>query len=149
VNALLSNRPLASAIIAWALAQFLKMVLFAILERQINWRRLIDTGGLPSAHSAFVTGLASGVGVASGLHSSEFAIAAVFALVVMYDAMSLRREAGKHADILNELLLLSIIQEAFKEREALKELLGHTPLEVVCGAALGITIGLIVPVLMK
>lgn len=149
MNALLSNRPLASAIIAWALAQFLKMVLFAFLERQINWRRLIDTGGLPSAHSAFVTGLASGVGVASGLHSSEFAIAAVFALVVMYDAMSLRREAGKHADILNELLLLSIIQEAFKEREALKELLGHTPLEVVCGAALGITIGLIVPVLMK
>jgi acid phosphatase family membrane protein YuiD len=125
------------------------MVLFAILERQINWRRLIDTGGLPSAHSAFVTGLASGVGVASGLHSSEFAISAVFALVVMYDAMSLRREAGKHADILNELLLLSIIQEAFKEREALKELLGHTPLEVVCGAALGITIGLVVPVLMK
>jgi len=149
VNALLTNRPLASAIIAWALAQFLKMVLFAILERQINWRRLIDTGGLPSAHSAFVTGLASGVGVASGLHSSEFAVAAVFALVVMYDAMSLRREAGKHADILNELLLLSIIQDAFKEREALKELLGHTPLEVVCGAALGITIGLIVPVLMK
>jgi len=87
--------------------------------------------------------------VASGLHSSEFAVAAVFALVVMYDAMSLRREAGKHADILNELLLLSIIQDAFKEREALKELLGHTPLEVVCGAALGITIGLIVPVLMK
>lgn len=149
MNALLSNRPLASAIIAWALAQFLKMVLFAFLERQINWRRLIDTGGLPSAHSAFVTGLASGVGVASGLQSSEFAVAAVFALVVMYDAMSLRREAGKHADILNELLLLSIIQEAFKEREALKELLGHTPLEVVCGAALGITIGLIVPVLMK
>lgn len=125
------------------------MVLFAILERQINWRRLIDTGGLPSAHSAFVTGLASGVAVASGLHSSEFAIAAVFALVVMYDAMSLRREAGKHADILNELLLLSIIQEAFKEREALKELLGHTPLEVVCGAALGITIGLLVPVLIR
>lgn len=149
MNALLSNRPLASAIIAWALAQFLKMVLFAFLERQINWRRLIDTGGLPSAHSAFVTGLASGVGVASGLHSSEFAVAAVFALVVMYDAMSLRREAGKHADILNELLLLSIIQDAFKEREALKELLGHTPLEVVCGAALGITIGLIVPMLMK
>ena len=146
MNALFSNRPLISAIIAWATAQILKMVLFAVLERQINWRRLIDTGGLPSAHSAFVTGLASGVGVASGLQSSEFAIATVFALVVMYDAVSLRREAGKHADILNELLLLSIIQDAFKEREALKELLGHTPLEVVCGAALGIATGLLVPV---
>jgi hypothetical protein len=145
VNALLSNRPLVSAITAWAIAQILKMVLFAVLERQINWRRLIDTGGLPSAHSAFVTGLASGVGVASGVHSSEFAVACVFALVVMYDAMSLRREAGKHADILNELLLLSIIQDAFKEREALKALLGHTPLEVICGAALGIITGLMIP----
>jgi uncharacterized protein len=138
VQTLLANRPLLAAITAWAIAQGLKMVLFAILERRINWRRLIDTGGLPSAHSAFVTGLATAVGVVDGLQSSTFAMAAVFALIVMYDAMSLRREAGKHADILNELLLLSTIQEAFKEREALKELLGHTPVEVVAGAGLGI-----------
>jgi uncharacterized protein len=145
VNALLSNRPLITAFIAWAMAQGLKMVLFAILERRINWRRLIDTGGLPSAHSAFVCGLATKVGVVEGLHSSAFAIAVVFALIVMYDAMSLRREAGKHADVLNELLLLSFIQEAFKEREALKELLGHTPLEVTAGALLGVVTGLLVP----
>ena len=126
---------------AWAIAQTSKMVIVALLERRLNWRRLIDTGGLPSAHSAFVCGLASGVFFAAGARSSEFAIAAVFALVVMYDALSLRREAGKHADLLNELLLLSIIQEAFKEREALKELLGHTPLEVLCGAALGLATG--------
>ena len=142
-TSLLSNRPLVSAIAAWAIAQILKMVLFAILERQINWRRLIDTGGLPSAHSAFVTGLATGVAVTDGLGSSTFAIASVFALIVMYDALSLRREAGKHADVLNELLLLSIIQEAFQEREALKELLGHTPLEVIAGAALGIATALL------
>lgn len=138
---LLANRPLITALVAWAVAQTLKMLLFAILERQFNWRRLIDTGGLPSAHSAFVTGLASGVGIHDGITSSTFAIAAVFAAVVMYDAVSLRREAGKHADILNELLLLSFIQDAFKEREALKELLGHTPLEVLAGAALGTAIG--------
>ena len=143
LTSLLSNRPLLSAVAAWAIAQVLKMVLFAVLERQINWRRLIDTGGLPSAHSAFVTGLATGVGVADGLGSSTFAIASVFALIVMYDALSLRREAGKHADVLNELLLLSIIQEAFQEREALKELLGHTPLEVLAGAALGIATALL------
>ena len=131
------------AITAWAVAQGLKMVLFSILERRFYWRRLIDTGGLPSAHSAFVTGLATGVGVANGIDSSIFAIAVVFALVVMYDAVSLRREAGKHADILNELLLLSFIRDAFKERDALKELLGHTPLEVVAGAALGIATGLL------
>jgi uncharacterized protein len=132
-----------SALVAWAVAQTLKLVLFAILERRFYWRRLIDTGGLPSAHSAFVTGLATGVGVREGMQSSAFAIAAVFASVVMYDAVSLRREAGKHADIINELLLLSVIQEAFKEREALKELLGHTPLEVVAGAALGIIMGFV------
>lgn len=148
MNALLINRPLTSAVVAWAIAQILKMVLFAILERQINWRRLIDTGGLPSAHSAFVTGLATAVGIVSGIHSSEFAIACVFALVVMYDAMSLRREAGKHADILNELLLLSIIQDAFKEREALKALLGHTPLEVLAGAALGMLTAFLLPVVL-
>jgi hypothetical protein len=119
----------------------LKLLLFLILERRFNWRRLIETGGLPSSHSAFVTGLASGVAVRDGLHSTTFAIAAVFAAIVMYDAVSLRREAGKHADILNELLLLSVVQEAFKEREALKELLGHTPLEVCAGAALGIATG--------
>ncbi|MFN3653499.1 MAG: divergent PAP2 family protein [Armatimonadota bacterium] len=140
---LLANQPLISALVAWATAQILKMILFSVLERRFYWRRLIDTGGLPSAHSAFVAGLATAVGLADGLNSSTFAIAAVFASVVMYDAVSLRREAGKHADVLNELLLLSIIQEAFKEREALKELLGHTPLEVLAGAALGITIGVL------
>lgn len=131
---------------AWAIAQTLKMVLFAILERQLNWRRLIDTGGLPSAHSAFVTGLATGVAMTDGIGSSTFAIACVFAAIVMYDAVSLRQEAGKHADILNELLLLSFIQEAFRERAALKELLGHTPLEVLAGAALGIATGLLLMV---
>lgn len=141
---LFTNLPLKSAVIAWALAQILKMILFAILERQINWRRLIDTGGLPSAHSAFVVGLACGVARVEGLHSSIFAVAAVFASVVMYDALSLRREAGKHADILNELLLLSFIQEATKERDALKALLGHTPTEVLAGAGLGVIVGLLV-----
>lgn len=120
------------------MAQVLKLILFSILERRFYWRRLIDTGGLPSSHSAFSMGLATGIGIHDGVDSSLFAVAAVFAAVVMYDAMSLRREAGKHADLLNELLLLSFIRDAFKEREALKELIGHTPLEVLAGAALGI-----------
>jgi uncharacterized protein len=141
LNELLANRPLISAGIAWALAQVIKMLLFSILERRFYWRRLIDTGGLPSAHSAFVTGLTSAIGKLDGLGSSTFAVSAVFALIVMYDAVSLRREAGKHADVLNELLLLSIIRDAFKERQALKALLGHTPLEVLAGAALGCTTG--------
>lgn len=144
-EALVSNRPLMCALVAWALAQCLKMVLFSILERRLTWRRLIETGGLPSSHSAFVSGLATAVGVQDGLGSSAFAIAAVFAGIVMYDAISLRREAGKHADVLNELLLLSFIRDAFEEREALKELLGHTPIEVAAGLALGICTGLMLP----
>jgi acid phosphatase family membrane protein YuiD len=141
LNVLLSNRPLVSAVAAWALAQFLKLVLFAVLERRLYWRRLIDTGGFPSSHSSFVTGLATGIAYRDGVGSTAFAIAAVFASVVMYDAVSLRREAGKHADILNELLLLTIIRDAVKEREVLKELLGHTPIEVIGGVALGIATG--------
>src|SRR5437764_10665468 len=105
MHALLANPPLVSAVVAWFLAQALKMVLFSVLERRISWRRLIDTGGLPSAHSALVVGLTIGVGLREGFGSTPFAIAAVFASVVMYDALSLRREAGKHADILNELIL--------------------------------------------
>jgi acid phosphatase family membrane protein YuiD len=124
-------------VVAWATAQVLKLILFSILERRLYWRRLFDTGGLPSAHSAFVMGLATAVAIHDGVDSSVFAVSAVFAAVVMYDAVSLRREAGKHADLLNELLLLSFIRDAFKEREALKELIGHTPLEVLAGAALG------------
>ncbi len=138
---LLSNRPLACAISAWAIAQTLKMLLFLVLEKQFDWRRLIDTGGLPSAHSAFASGLATGVAWSDGLKSSTFAVAAVFASVVMYDAVSIRREAGKHADVLNELLLLTFIRDSVKERTMLKELLGHTPVEVMAGAALGILVG--------
>lgn len=133
-----------SALTAWFLAQVIKLVLFLVLERQVNWRRLVDTGGLPSAHSAFVTALATSVGLVEGWGSTAFAIAAVFGSVVMYDAVSLRREAGKHADILNELLLLSTIKGAVREREALKELLGHTPVEVSAGFGLGVTVGLFV-----
>jgi acid phosphatase family membrane protein YuiD len=73
-----------------------------------------------------------------------FAIALVLALIVMYDAMNLRAEAGKHADLLNELLLLSVIKEAYKEREKLKELLGHTPFEVMAGAIIGVTAAVVV-----
>src|SRR2546421_445367 len=107
MHALLTNPPLVSAAVAWFLAQALKMLLFSVLERKISWRRLIDTGGLPSAHSTFVVGLAVAVGLHDGFQSTLFAVAFVFALVVMYDALSLRREAGKHADILNELRLVS------------------------------------------
>jgi uncharacterized protein len=137
-EALAANRPLLSAGAGWLTAQILKVIIFSVLERRLHWRKLLETGGLPSAHSALVTGLCLGVGLNEGFDSSLFAIALVLAVIVMYDAMNLRAEAGKHADLLNELLLLSVIKEAYKEREKLKELLGHTPFEVIAGCLIGI-----------
>jgi acid phosphatase family membrane protein YuiD len=141
---LLANRPLMSAFSAWLIAQVLKTLTFAYLEKQVNWRRMVETGGLPSAHSALVVGLAVGVGLHDGWDSTLFAITSVFSLVVMYDAIGIRREAGKHADLLNELLLISVLKDFYKQREKLKELLGHTPLEVFAGAMLGILMALLI-----
>src|SRR5438132_13600695 len=144
LHALLANRPLMSAFSAWLVAQMLKTLIFAYLEKQVNWRRMVETGGLPSAHSALVVGLAVGVGLHDGWHSTLFAICLVYSLVVMYDAIGIRREAGKHADLLNELLMISVIRDLYKQREKLKELLGHTPIEVFAGALIGVLMAVVV-----
>ena len=144
LNDLLANRPLMSAVSAWLVAQVMKTLIFAYLEKQVSWRRMVETGGLPSAHSALVVGLAVGVGLHEGWRSTLFAICMVYSLVVMYDAIGIRREAGKHADLLNELLLISVIKDLTQQREKLKELLGHTPIEVLAGALLGILMAFIV-----
>ena len=133
-----------SAFGAWFVAQLLKTLIFAYLEKQVNWRRMVETGGLPSAHAALVVGLAAGVGLNDGWQSTAFAMSLVYALVVMYDAIGIRREAGKHADLLNELLLISVIKDLYKQREKLKELLGHTPIEVFAGALIGVVMALLV-----
>jgi uncharacterized protein len=146
LHALLANRPLMSALAAWFVAQVLKTLIFAYLEKQVNWRRMVETGGLPSAHSALVVGLAMGVGLHDGWRSTVFAISLVYALVVMYDAIGIRREAGKHADLLNELLMISILKDSYKQREKLRDLLGHTPLEVFAGALIGVIMALLINV---
>ena len=141
---LLANRPLISAFSAWFAAQVVKTLVFAYRERQVNWRRMVETGGLPSAHAALVLGLAVGVGMNEGWHSTLFAISLVVASVVIYDAIGIRREAGKHADLLNELVMIAVIKDSFEQREKLRDLLGHTPVEVFAGSLLGIVIGILV-----
>jgi acid phosphatase family membrane protein YuiD len=141
---LVANRALMCAISAWFVAQVLKTVVFAVLERRVNWRKLVDTGGLPSAHSALVVGLTAGIGLNDGWHTTAFAISLVFALVVMYDAIGIRQEAGKHADLLNELLRIAVIRDVYQQQQELKELLGHTPLEVFAGALIGVMMALFV-----
>lgn len=137
---ILYNRVLLAALTASLVAQVLKLVIEFAKNRKINFRVLVTTGGMPSAHSALVAALATGVGQTAGWDSPEFAIASIFALIVMYDAAGVRQAAGKQARILNQ-----IIDEFFQEddgfnEDRLKEFLGHTPMQVVVGLALGIVI---------
>ena len=141
---LLGNKILDVVLLAWFCAQFYKVISALLLDGQVNIRRLWDTGGMPSSHSATVTSLATCVGLIEGWGSSEFAMATIFASVVMYDAAGIRRAAGKQAGVLNKILerLTHKIEEKIHD-ERLKELLGHTPFEVVIGGTLGIAIALL------
>ena len=130
------NAVLITAVLAWILAQSAKTITWALKEKQLNFRRLVEPGGMPSAHSAFVTSLATGIGILEGGDSPLFALATVFALIVMYDAAGVRRAAGKQARVLNAMLEDLNQKELHPER--LKELLGHTPFEVLVGAIAGI-----------
>lgn len=130
------NSVLITAFTAWAIAQITKVITFAVKEKRINFRRLVGTGGMPSSHTTFVASLATGIGIKEGVNTSIFALAVVFALVVMYDAAGVRRAAGKQAQVLNR-----IVDDIYKKDfhpERLKELLGHTPVEVLVGAGFGI-----------
>lgn len=134
------NRILVAAIVAWFLAQSIKLGLDLVRTRRVNLRYLVSAGGMPSAHSALVTSLATAVARDAGLTSPLFAMAAVFAAVVMYDAAGLRQAVSIQARILNRMLDEIFTQHAFSERR-LRELLGHTPLEVSGGFLLGLAVG--------
>lgn len=133
------NRVLLVALIACLVAQLSKLLVELTKNRKFNLRVLVTTGGMPSSHSALVAALATGVGQTLGWASPEFAIATIFAVIVMYDAAGVRQAAGKQARILNQ-----IIDELFEGKdfneERLKELLGHTPFQVIVGLILGIFI---------
>lgn len=126
-----------SALVAAAMAQILKMLFYLRTHKRINFRILVETGGMPSSHSAFVLGIATTVALIKGWSSVEFAIALGYAFVVMYDAAGLRRSAGKMARVLNNLVDDIYSDKPEKTSERLIELLGHTPVEVLMGAILG------------
>lgn len=139
MSELLSNQVLWTAILASVFAQVLKLLIYYLVERRWQWERLAETGGMPSSHSATVAALATGVGITEGLSSPFFAISVVLAIIVMYDATGIRRAAGLHAERLNDLFeeFRAVVQQG-PQPEPLKELLGHTYLEVAVGATLGI-----------
>ena len=129
-------------ILAWTIAQITKVAYMSWRQRRLNLRVLAEMGGMPSSHSAIVMGLTTGIGRIDGLSSPAFAIALIFSFVVMYDAAGVRRAAGRQAAILNRLVEDMVAMRGIRE-ERLRELLGHTPVEVLVGAALGILVGLI------
>lgn len=127
------------AVAACFIAQVLKLIVELARHGKVSFRTVINTGGMPSAHSAFVTALASGVGQSSGWDSPEFAVAVVFAIIVMYDAAGVRQAAGKQARVLNK-IVGEFFEDAEFHEERLKELLGHTPVQVIAGCALGVVV---------
>ena len=131
---LISNPFLLTGVVSWLIAQVLKTILHFILYKKLDFERLFGDGGMPSGHSATVASLATICGLACGFGSVEFAITAILAIIVCHDAMGVRRETGRQAVILNKLL---------KSLESghtadLKELVGHTPLQVTAGILIGI-----------
>lgn len=139
---LTGNMILNLSILAWVTAQVLKVLLILILNHRWDWRQIMSSGGMPSSHSAFVCACAASVGMMQGFSSVNFAISTVLAVVVMYDASNVRRAAGEQAKILNYMMdHWKEMRPEFFGRE-LKELLGHTPFQVLMGGLLGISIGL-------
>ena len=137
MSELVRNTTLTVPLFCWAVAQALKVIYHLAVHRKLDLHLLTSAGGMPSSHSAFVSALATAVGLREGLDSSAFAICVVFASVVMYDAAGVRRAASRQASILNRILDELFSGQPLSE-ERLLELIGHTPIQVVVGAALGI-----------
>jgi acid phosphatase family membrane protein YuiD len=143
VDDLLANRVLVVSVLAWVLAQSLKVLIYVSHERRVNLRYLASSGGMPSSHSSLVTALATGVALTEGARTPLFAVAALFAAVVMYDAAGVRQSVSIQARILNRMLDEIFVEHAFNEKR-LRELIGHTPVEVFAGAVLGFVVAVVV-----
>ena len=140
---MLGNQILVSAVMGWVVAQFLKTLIDFLLNKSFNAERLVGSGGMPSSHSATVCGMPTAAMLRYGVGSFEFAVSFVVSMVVMYDAIGVRRETGKQAKLLNSILMenpLKLNAEVLQEK--LKEYVGHTPLQVMAGAILGILLAL-------
>ena len=146
---LLHNTILINAVTGWLCAQILKTITHLIINKKFVWERLIGDGGMPSAHSATVCALAGTTFLHCGPSSPEFAIAAIFAIIVMHDAMGVRHETGEQAKVLNQMIEqwidISEQNSPFLQNMHLKEMVGHTPLQVVAGVLVGVAVGLLYP----
>ena len=136
------NQIFLTVLLAWLSAQTIKVAIGVIREKRFNFRWFVGTGGMPSSHAATVSALATAVGLELGFSSPFFAIAFFFAFIIMFDAQGVRRQSGQQAEILNKIIEDIYLQKGVKQ-ERLMELLGHTPIQVFIGAALGVIVALI------
>lgn len=137
---LANNHIFKVAFLAWLIAQILKVIINLIFDKKLDLMRLLGSGGMPSSHSALVVAMSVSIGKDMGWDSPIFAVAAVMAVIVMYDAAGVRRATGKQAEVLNQ-IISDIYHGTHVSQEKLKELVGHTPFEVLMGAILGILLG--------
>ncbi len=143
LSLLLENKILISAVLGWTIAQMLKTLIHLYFTKSFVAERLVGSGGMPSSHSATVCALSTATLMHYGVQSYEFAMAAIFAIVVMYDAIGVRRETGIQAQIINEMMdLFNSMNKELSREDKLKEFVGHTPIQVLVGAILGILIGI-------
>ena len=141
---LTTNPIIDCALLAWFLAQLIKVVLDAVLLRKLDLRRFVSSGGMPSSHSALVVSATAAVGKLHGIQSPDFALAVILSAVVMYDACNVRRSAGDTARLVNQILAHVERLTAEDFADDLREVMGHTPLQVLMGALLGLGVGLLV-----
>lgn len=144
LEGILNNPVLAAAVMGWFVAQVLKLIIHFMITKEFIWERMVGSGGMPSSHSSTVCALATAAGICYGGGSFAFAISVIMAIIVMHDAMGVRRETGIQAKVLNEMMtLFREMGTNMSAEDKLKEFVGHTPLQVWIGALLGILIGFI------
>lgn len=141
LEGLLQNRPLIIALTAWSIAQVLKIPFEYLRSRKWNWAMALAAGGMPSSHSALIVGATQAIGLYLGFDSPLFALGVALTMIVTYDAAGVRRQAGKHAERIN-ILFDELMHGQMPDEKELREVLGHTPLEVTGGILLGIVVAI-------
>lgn len=136
-STLFHNEVIKCSVTAWFTAQFIKVILTFVVEKEIKWERLHGSGGMPSAHTATIVAASTAIGLVDGFQSTLFGFSLIMSFIVMYDASGVRRSVGKQARLLNN-IIQDLQNHKFLGEERLKELIGHKPTEVAAGALLGI-----------
>lgn len=145
---IITNPVLQAAVLAWFLAQLIKLVIEIIRKRQVDWRILMSAGGMPSSHASSITSAMLGVGLFDGFDTPLFGLAFVISMIVLYDAAGVRRQAGKQAEKINK-MINELLKGHPLSQEQLQEVLGHTPFQVFMGFLLGIGVTLVIWLLYR